>query len=397
MKRLLALCSKELRLLARDRHGLLVLFAVPALFILLLSLALRDAFDPAAQPRVAIAVEQQDPGALASQFAAALAAQPGLSVRDDADSRLIILSGFSELLASRHDFAADYATGGAEPELLQLAYAPSLMPQARAALAITVRQSLLQVQAEYLFSEVLGYTEAQRAQLRYLNDPLRLPIAESFRDSEGRSVAAPTAVQHNVPGWLIFAMFFASIPLATSFVTERMQGSLLRLRILGVSPARLLLSKALPYYLVNLAQMAVMLAIGIWLVPLCGGDRLDPGHSLAGLLLLGSATSMAAIGAALCIAVSVRTSLQATIAGGASSLLLAALGGVMVPRMIMPASMQTLTQISPMAWSLDGFSTLFVRGGGVADVLPQAGALLLFAVIALAVAAALYRHTVHHN
>ncbi len=397
MKRLTALCSKELRLLARDRHGLLVLFAVPALFILLLSLALRDAFDPAAQPRVAIMIEQQDQGALATQFVAALRAQPGLALDAGAETRLTVLEGFSELLATRHDFAGDYASGMAEPELLRLDYAPSLMPQLRAALAISVRQSLLQVQADYLFSEVLGYTEPQRSQLRYLNDPRRLPIAEGFRDRAGRPVTAPTAVQHNVPGWLIFAMFFASIPLATSFVTERMQGSLLRLRLLGVSPTLLLVSKALPYYLVNLAQMVVMLAIGIWLVPLLGGDRLDPGHSLAGIWLLGSVTSLAAIGLALCIAVSVRTSLQATIAGGASSLLLAALGGVMVPKMIMPPGMQTLTQLSPMAWSLDGFAKLFVQGGDVTDVLPQAGALLLLAVTALAVAAALYRHTVHHN
>src|SRR3546814_4471968 len=63
-------------------------------------------------------------------------------------------------------------------------------------------------------------------------------------------------------------------------------------------------------------------------------------------------------------------SLQATVAGGAISLLLAALGGVMVPKLVMPPTMQTLTQLSPMAWSLDGFSHLLVAGEGVRSVLP---------------------------
>ena len=155
----------------------------------------------------------------------------------------------------------------------------------------------------------------------------------------------------------------------------------------------LLLSKALPYYLVNLLQMLVMLAVGLWLVPALGGDRLDPGHSGLGLWLLGSATSLAAIALALCVAVTVRTTLQATIAGGAISLLLAALGGVMVPKLVMPPLMQTLAQLSPMAWSLDGFTRLMVSGGGARDVLAPCAALLLFAAAALALATLLYRYT----
>ena len=38
-----ALVWKEMLLLGRDRHGLAVLFLMPAAFILIMSLALRDA------------------------------------------------------------------------------------------------------------------------------------------------------------------------------------------------------------------------------------------------------------------------------------------------------------------------------------------------------------------
>jgi ABC-2 type transport system permease protein len=394
---LAALCVKELRLLSRDLHGLAVLFAVPIVFILLLSLALRDAFNPAAVSEIRIQLVDDDRGALAQAFVAALRAQPGVTLDTRASTRVTVPQGFSELLATRHEFADDYRTGEAEPELLRIDYAPSTMPQTRGVVALTVRGALLQAQSDYLFRDVYGESAEQLAQMRYLGDPRRLPVREGFRSASGATVAAPTAVQQNVPGWLIFAMFFAVIPLATSFVVERAQGSLLRLRVLGVPPLTLLLAKALPYYLVNLLQMLVMLAVGVWLVPLLGGDRLDPGRSLVGLWLIGSATSIAAISLALCVAVAVRTTLQATIAGGAISLLLAALGGIMVPKMVMPATMQALTALSPMAWSLDGYSKLIVSGGGVADVLPQSAALLLFAAAVLLLAVPLYRHTSHSH
>src|SRR3546814_4109421 len=113
-------------------------------------------------------------------------------------------------------------------------------------------------------------SDEKRAAFDYLADPQRLPVSEAFRNESGANVTTPNAVQQNVPGWLIFAMFFAVIPLATSFVIERLQGSLLRLRVLGVSATTLMLSKALPSYFVNLLKMLVMFAVGIWLVPALG-------------------------------------------------------------------------------------------------------------------------------
>src|SRR3546814_9175864 len=128
--------------------------------------------------------------------------------------------------------------------LLRVDYAPSGLPTVRGVVALSVGQALLQVQSDYLFKDVLGYSDEKRAAFDYLADPQRLPVSEAFRNESGANVTTPNAVQQNVPGWLIFAMFFAVIPLATSFVIERSQVSLLRLRVLGVSATTLMLSKA---------------------------------------------------------------------------------------------------------------------------------------------------------
>jgi ABC-2 type transport system permease protein len=98
------------------------------------------------------------------------------------------------------------------------------------------------------------------------------------------------------------------------------------------------------------------------------------------------AVSFASVSYALLIANLVSTSEQATIFTGAANLLMGALGGIMVPRFLMPPLMQTLGAFSPMAWGLDGLLEVFLRQGGIAAVAPQVLRLALFALACLALA-----------
>jgi ABC-2 type transport system permease protein len=126
-------------------------------------------------------------------------------------------------------------------------------------------------------------------------------------------------------------------------------------------------------------------------VPLLGGDQLALGNSLPGLAMICSALSIAALGYAMLIAVVARTTEQATTLGGAGNIILAAIGGIMVPSFVMPAFMQELTRISPMSWGLEGFLDIFLRGGGVAQVWPEALALVLLGLVCLSTALLLHR------
>jgi ABC-2 type transport system permease protein len=261
--------------------------------------------------------------------------------------------------------------------------------QMRAAVQLAVGQALIGVQTDYLLGVVMERPPAELERMRYLSDPAHLPIVQKVAAADGAPI--PSAGQQSVPAWLIFALFFTVIPLATTFVIEREQGSLLRLRVLDVSGAVLFASKLAPYYLVNLVQTALMLLVGVYLVPALGGDRLALGDSAGGLFLIASATSFAAIAMALLVAVNVRSVLQATAAGGTLCLLLGALGGIMVPKLIMPAGMQSLTAVSPMAWALEGYWDVLLRGGGAGAVLPECAALGGFALICLSLASVCHR------
>lgn len=406
MSGFLALIKKELLVLGRDRHGLAVLFVMPAVFILIMSLATRDSFNERKALSVDFLYVDLDGGApadsLKSKFEslALFTLREDKSVGDVATTQaqvaaenykfaVLLPEGFSERIAQLPDKDSSEQT---LPALVQLYFSPSVLPQAKTLFEMSVRQMLQRVRAEWLIQEMGD--DANAPDLKRLMDPQLLAVSQAFSYRSNADGPLPSAVQQNVPAWLVFAMFFVVIPLSTAFIVERQQGSLLRLRVMNISALTLISAKVFPYYLINMVQMIIMLAVGAWLVPWFGGDRLALGSSPLGLLLIGSATSFAAIGFALMIATLAKTSVQATTFGGVINLVFAALGGIMVPKMVMSSSMRELADYSPMSWGLEGFWDILLRQGVWTDVLAQAGLLMAFGGCALLCAAFLFTRQV---
>jgi ABC-2 type transport system permease protein len=146
-----------------------------------------------------------------------------------------------------------------------------------------------------------------------------------------------------------------------------------------------------PYLLINAVQVVMMIAIGVYVVPLCGGTALNIGDSLGALILMAASVSFSAISMALLIASISRTTEQATTIGGVLNIIFGALGGLMVPKFVMPGFMQDLANMSPMSWGLEGFLDVFLRNGNVVDVLPKSLCLIIFGVVMLTLTAILLR------
>jgi ABC-2 type transport system permease protein len=210
--------------------------------------------------------------------------------------------------------------------------------------------------------------------------PVFLPV-HSEVVTRGGAGPTPTSVQQNAPAWTLLAMFFLTVPLSVSFIKEREQGSLFRLQTMTVPSWVVLGGKALPFFVIHLIQMASILAVSVHVLPLLGGDRLELGNSPSGLLFVGASASLAAIGFGLAVAMYARTAEQAASFSSAVVMIMAALGGILVPKAVMPPLMQELAVFSPLSWGLDGFLDVFVRGGGVAQVLPESLGLLAFSAV----------------
>jgi ABC-2 type transport system permease protein len=389
MRRLLALWEKECLALSRDVLGLAVLFLMPAAFIVVMSLALSDAFKGSPARETEFAVIAANP-ALADRLAKNLAGEgfrgvPGPASEGEARNS-VRLAKYKLVLVVPHDFeqalVAPLDGGNALPELTLLAD-PALPP----AQLLAFRQRVLGAALALRLSAMM-----RRAGIAVDADALDPRRAATLKVETVGGTGRPSSVQQNVPAWLIFGMFFVVMPISSLFIVERRDGTLARLVSMRVPFSLLLLGKVGPYFAVNLAQAALMLLAGRVLVPWFGGETLALPGRWDLLAAVTACTSFAAIGWGLLVAVCSRTLEQATVIGGVGNLLAAAVGGIMVPRFVMPEAMQRLAEASPMAWALDGFHTVILRQGGAADIALPCIKLVALALVLLA--AALW---VHHR
>jgi len=201
----------------------------------------------------------------------------------------------------------------------------------------------------------------------------------------------PNAVQHNVPAWTIFAMFFIAIPLCGSIMKEKSEGSAFRLHTMPGSYLLLTMGKLIVYILVCLVQFLLMLSVGLYFLPMLGLPTLVLGNSFLGIAILTLATAFAATGYGIMVGTLASTEQQGAIMGSLSILLLSALGGIWVPTYVMPEAMRSISSFSPLNWSLDGYYNLFLRGYGVKDILVDAAKLISFFIATMAIASLVNR------
>ena len=217
------------------------------------------------------------------------------------------------------------------------------------------------------------------------NFDLNSKITEHYIYKNNDFKIKPTSVQQSVPAWLVFSMFFILIPISNTFIQEKNLGTIDRIKSINVSLSSIIIGKMIPYYIINQIQVVLMILVGIYIVPLLGGDSLVIGGNKLLIFLISSSISMAAISFALVISTISKTTEEATSIGGLSNIILAALGGIMVPKVVMPVFMQDITQYSPMAWGLESFLEVFVRGGTFNDIYLYILYLISFAVISLCI------------
>ncbi|MBT9567681.1 MAG: ABC transporter permease [Thiobacillus sp.] len=376
-----ALLYKEILALSRDPHALAALFLMPAIFIVVMSLALKNMYTPAID-RLAYGMDVRETTPLTKRLVTRWEQTHGAAVPLRADWPVALQRGqLAYVLVI-------------EPGLSDALAIP--LPPPRASVRLMTDPGLAQSVLRTLEAETIGLVSELRATA--LLDPAEQMSPADFSVASfivsaaaGTARTLPNAVQQNVPAWLAFGMFFVVTAMSSLFVQEQRDGTLLRLVSMGVSAPRLIGAKALPYLAINGLQAALMLAVGVWLMPLLGGEAL----SLAGihwpaLLTVLASVSFAAIGFALLVACLVRTHAQANTLGPTLIILMAALGGIMVPTFAMPETMQQIAAWSPLNWGLEGMLSVLVRHGDLNEAAPWALRLTLFGGTTLLLASLLF-------
>lgn len=407
---------KESRIILRDRQALILFFVMPVLFVLILSLALRDAFGERPGATFPMLVVDLDGGEVGKEVISAFTANshfrveragrpsPGQVALEHALQKgryrfvVIVPQGATEQAKQRvSEIAANFPLSQLTFPAVQVRMLadPTLRTDYRFMVATALSGILHGVEVRLSGEQLVKNLRAMGYPMNIPSDLTQARVFSEVRDEpllSGKSHTIPSSVQQNAPAWTLLAMFFLAVPLSVSFIKEREQGSLSRLQTMSVPGWVVLGGKTTPYFVINQIQMVSILLVSVYVLPLLGGDRLDPGHAPLALALLGASASLAAIGFGIAVAMYSRTAEQATSFSSATVMIMAALGGIFVPKAVMPPLMQQLAALSPLAWGLDGFLDVFVRGGGVRDVLPKSLGLLGFSAVCHALAVLRYQN-----
>ena len=187
-------------------------------------------------------------------------------------------------------------------------------------------------------------------------------------------------------GQLITWVFIPLFGISALFAYERQQGTLRRLLTTPSNKATFLLGTISGQVAMALIQMLLLVGFGIFVMKLNWGR--DPLALF--VILLTSALAAAAFGTTM--GTFIKTEGQANGLSIMFGMVFALMGGCWYPMELFPATVQNIVRILPTTWAMQGMLDLVLRGGGLRDILPEAGVLLGFAAIFFSVGVWRFRY-----
>ncbi len=409
---------KDVRILTRDKLGLVFMFVMPIVLAVVITAVQNSTFEMLNTNTIPMLICNRDTGDAGKQMQTAITkvgmfdlkqVTPDVTDKEIADRMhakdaviaIIIPADFTHKLKTSANQIAKKAlknfgmatdtiattdTSGIQP--ITLLYHPVLQESFRHSIQGALKSSLQMVQnKEVLKSLYFSLNETE------LPDSLEKDLMQSqvaineIPVSRDGSRNIPNASQHNVPAWTVFAMFFVVISLGGSVVREKINGSFIRLKTLPTNYLVALISKQISYLFVTCIQAATVFSIGIWLFPYMGLPKLDLPADITGVVIVTLICGWCAVSYAIMIGVFSKTQEQANGIGAVSIVLMAAVGGLLVPSFAMPESFQFVMKLSPLHWCLEAYYGLFLEGGKLKDVvlniIPLLGITLTIQLITL--------------
>jgi len=427
MQPLLATLVKELRLLYRDRSGLLVLFVMPAVLVVVVSLVQENVLKATGAAHMDVLFIDRDGQTLGSLIRDRLSRTENVTLVSELNGRplevdqaralvdkgkyevcVVVPAGLTDSVRARAGdqiadaFAGEPGRGGLPPPHLSVYFDPLVQGAFRSALLNALGQMLLSMELEIkarALSEALPARMRQalaEATGRMVVDPgapsVRLDpswggrrLMDVLPEQSGLK-KLPTSVQQNVAAYSVFGIFFIVLPLGGVFIRERQDGTLARLRTLPVDYLTILVGKMAAYIVVCWVQFLFIVLVGKLLLPLLGTPVLTLGADTPALVLTVTLVALAACGYGLMLGTLASTLEQVTMFGAVSVVCAAALGGIMVPVYVMPPAMQTVSGFSPLAWGLNALVDIAAREGTLRSVGLELLCLAGFCAVTLAVA-----------
>jgi len=386
----------ELRLLIKDRQALALLFVMPMALIIFLTLALHDVYldklgrsIPIRMVSPAATDECDEPAGVCGRLVAELK-------RHGHDVKIVASTGndggsprggIAVVLPNDPKGLVDVLRRSVEGKLpstahIRLVYDPALDHSVRAMVQGHLLLAMQTILIELASDEIKELVE--RGDIPKLSGSA-IPQLTRFEDLLSEEAAGgfilPNPVQQGVPAWALFGMFFIVIPIAASQIRDRQTGIFRRLLSFPVPRSSLLAGKFLAYLLINIVQFLLMFEVGTRLLPLLTGSPMPIQFRATSLAAVTLAAAAAATSYGFMVSSLARTAEQSSAFGSLSVVILAVLGGVMVPMFVMPPFMQVIAQVSPMYWGIEAYQDVILRHAAFPVVAGKIAVLLAFTAV----------------
>ena len=411
MFKLWSTIQKDVRVLFRDKVGISLMFVMPIILVIVVTSIQNSTFQLVNKNKLSILICNQDTGQASKQLLSALnkigmfrvsqtdktenaAAIADAMHNKDAMLGIVIPVDFSAKVAAQAKNVSGKAmnsfglqgdtvkNAAAKIDPLTLYYNPILQESLQLSVKGALQSALQMVESrETLRTLYFSINEKQlpeKLEKEMLDNRTTITEIPVSKDGTRRT---PNATQHNVPAWTIFAMFFVIMSLGGSVVREKVSGSFIRLKTLPTNYFVGLLSKQIVYMGVTMLQAIVIFSIGIWLFPFINLPALNLPSDFVALVITTLICGWCAVSYSICIGVFADTQEQANGFGAVSIVILAAVGGLMVPSFAMQGSFKTMANLSPMHWCLEAYYSLFLQGGKLPDIANNLLALFIITIV----------------
>ena len=389
MIRIFDIAAKDLIQILRDRKTFLFLLIMPVAFTFLFGFAFGGFSKGNPDPRLPVALINQDGGDLSLRLASLLEKSEVIAVEQNgkkslADNEkglskgdlagiLVIPVGYSESLLNgslpRLTLETDNTqTSGATVQSEVLAAANRLTSAVQTALIVGQTSSAYSP----VFEQALGAWD---------NPPIRIETDSAELTTEQKPSAQFTSLAHTSPGMMLQFGIAGLLTCATVIVNERKTRSLQRLLTTATKRSHILLGHTLAIFVLIFAQFLLLILFGQIIL------KVDyfrvPGATL--LVAFTASMCMAALG--LLIGVLAKSEEQAIAFSLIPMFVFAGLGGAWTPLEYTSTTFQAIGHVTPVAWAMDGFKNITVRLLGFESALIPSAALAGYALLFFLLAA----------
>lgn len=421
MLRTIATIRKEWLLLMRDKAGLALLFVMPVVLITVMALIQDAPFRDYQEVKFDILAVDNDHGRLGRYIREGLGQSGQFNLIDSLNEQplseekaaqliregaykisiTIPKGATAEIVSNANKIVNDISKRMGIPAQLpvkalitdslavQLYFDPAAKKAFRSAIYQALDNFLTQVQTDLLLERIQLQLRKRDSTATDTFPAIRLK-AVALKETalgHGRQIdVISNSVQHNVPAWSIFAMFFIVIPIAGNMIREREDGSLVRMKLIPGNYLSILTGKLAFFVGICTAQFYLMMLVGLYALPLLDLPRLQLGVDHAAGLITAISIGITATAYGILIGTVFKTPNQALNFGAISIVIFSAIGGIWIPLEVMPEKIQTVGRLSPLSWGLNAINDIYLRNGSIRYVLPDIVKLLTCGLLMLGIA-----------